>query len=222
MPPVIAPPVVPAPPPGLPVVAAFALNPGQVAVHTVIDYTTSEGQRIFRESTKPLFAESNKFALSADRIQSFLQTLKARGSVNGWDFSVNVGDPAAPSYKSLVDHFGEIPLAKIRDTVEHEIQGQAIRRRQTDNMMHECILSSLTEAAAAIIYLKVKDYKAPNGEDSGLLLLKLVISESTLETKSTVNNLWGKLTTGLPDLMAGHSNNVQLFNRDVKALQENL
>jgi hypothetical protein len=42
----------------------FALNPGQVAVHTVIDYTTLEGQRIFRKSTKPLFAESNKFALS--------------------------------------------------------------------------------------------------------------------------------------------------------------
>jgi hypothetical protein len=224
LPPVIPPPVVPPPPvpPGPPVAAVFALNPGQVAVHTVIDYTTSEGQRIFRESTKPLFAESNKFALSADRIQSFLQTLKARGSVNGWNFNVNVGDAIAPSYKSLVDHFGEIPLSKIRDTVENEIQGQAIRRRQTDNMMHECILSSLTEAAAAIIYLKVKDYKAPNGEDSGLLLLKLVISESTLETKSTVNNLWGKLTTGLPDLMAGHSNNVQLFNRDVKALQENL
>jgi hypothetical protein len=226
MPAVVPPPVVPPvpPPPPLPGAPApvFALNPGQVATHTVIDYTTSEGQRIFRESTKPLFTESNKFALSADRIQSFLQTLKARGSVNGWNFNVNVGDATAPSYKSLVDHFGEIPLSKIRDTVENEIQGQAIRRRQTDNMMHECILSSLTEAAAAIIYLKVKDYKAPNGEDSGLLLLKLVISESTLETKSTVNNLWGKLTTGLPDLMAGHSNNVQLFNRDVKALQENL
>ena len=50
MPPVIAPPVVPAPPPVLPAVPGvpgFALNPGQVAVHTVIDYTTSEGQRIF-------------------------------------------------------------------------------------------------------------------------------------------------------------------------------
>ena len=69
--------------------------------------------------------------MSADRIQSFLQTLKARGSVNGWNFNVNVGDATAPSYKSLVDHFGEIPLAKIQATVEHEIQGLTIRRRQT-------------------------------------------------------------------------------------------
>ena len=47
MPPVIALPVVPAPPPVLPVVVGFALNPGQVAMGTVIDYTTSEGRRIF-------------------------------------------------------------------------------------------------------------------------------------------------------------------------------
>ena len=86
LPPVVVPPVVAAPPPVLPVVAGFALNPGQVAMGTVIDYATSEGQRIFRESIKPLFAESIKFTLSADRIQPFQQTLKARGSVNNYLF----------------------------------------------------------------------------------------------------------------------------------------
>jgi hypothetical protein len=88
--------------------------------------------------------------------------------------------------------------------------------------MHACILASLTEQAAAVIFLKINEYKAPNGEDLGLLLLKLVISESTLETKSMVNHLWGKLTMGLPGIMAGHSNNIQLFNRDVKVIQEDL
>jgi hypothetical protein len=94
LPPLAVPPVVPAVPgpPGAPIFAAFALNPGQVAMGTVIGYTTSEGQQIFWESTKSLFAKSNKFALSADRIQPFLQTLKARGIVNGWDFNVSVGD----------------------------------------------------------------------------------------------------------------------------------
>jgi hypothetical protein len=76
--------------------------------------------------------------------------------------------------------------------------------------MHACILASLTEQAAAVIFLKINEYKTPNGEDSGLLLLKLVISESMLKTKSTVNHLWGKLTTGLPGIMAGHLNNIQM------------
>jgi hypothetical protein len=208
------------PPPPRPM---FALNPGQVTMTTIIDYSSSEGQRVFREATKSLFSESNKFALNADRIQSFLQTLKARGSLNGWNFDVSTGTTARGGpYKNLVDSYGELTLEQIRFTVEHEIQGRNIRRRQTDNMMHACILASLTEQAAAVVFLKINEYKAPNGEDSGLLLLKLVISESTLETKSTVNHLWGKLTTGLPGIMAGHSNNIQLFNRDVKVIQEDL
>lgn len=166
-----------------------------------------------------MFPESNKFALTADRIQTFLQSLKVRGSLNGWDFRVNIGTVEAPAFKSLVDSYGEITLDQIRETVRDDIMARDIRRRQTDNMMHACILASLTEQASAVIFLKINEYKAQNGEDSGLLLLKLVISESTLETKSTVNHLWGKLTTGLPGIMAGHSNNIQLFNRDVKVIQ---
>jgi TnpA family transposase len=78
--------------------------------------------------------------------------------------------------------YGEILLQQIRDTVENDIMGWNIQRQQIDNMMHVCILASLTEQAAAVIYLKINKYKASNGEDLGLLLLKLVISELTLET----------------------------------------
>jgi hypothetical protein len=215
-------PIAPPAPGMVPVAPPFAINPGQIAMTTVIDYTSSEGQRIFREGAKSLFPESNKFALTADRIQTFLQSLKVRGSLNGWDFRVNTGTLLIPEFKSLVDSYGEITLDQIRETVRDDIMARDIRRRQTDNMMHACILASLTEQASAVIFLKINEYKAQNGEDSGLLLLKLVISESTLETKSTVNHLWGKLTTGLPGIMAGHSNNIQLFNRDVKVIQEDL
>jgi hypothetical protein len=135
---------------------------------------------------------------------------------------VNVGTTVAPVRKNLIDNFDEIPFQKIKDPVCDKIEGTLTQRHQTDNMLHVCILNSVTEAADAVLFLKAKDYKDSAGEDSGLLLLTLVISESTLETKSTVNNLWGKLTTGLPALMQGHSNNVQLFNWDVKSLQEDL
>jgi hypothetical protein len=52
-----------------------------------------------------------------------LQTLTARGSLNGWDFSVKVGTALAPEQKNLIDSYGKIPLQKIQDMVEHEIQG---------------------------------------------------------------------------------------------------
>jgi hypothetical protein len=135
---------------------------------------------------------------------------------------VKVGTPAVAVYKNLIDSYGEITSDHIHQTVKHEIQARDIWHQQTDNMMLDCILAFLTEQAAAVVFLKINKYKAPNGEDLGLLLLKLVISKSTLETNSTVNHLWGKLTTGLPRIMAGHSNNIQLFNHDVKVIQEDL
>jgi hypothetical protein len=138
------------------------------------------------------------------------------------NFSVNVGTGTVVVYKNLIDSYGEISLEQIRQTVADKIQGRDIRHQQTNSMMHVCILASLTEQAAVVIFLKIKEYKALNGEDSGLLFLNLVIGESTLETKSTVNHLWSKLTTGLPGIMTWHSNNIQLFKRDVTVIQEDL
>ena len=75
-----------------------------------------------------MFPESNKFGLTADRIQTFLQSLKVRGGLNGWDFRVSTGTAALPEFKSLVDSYGEITLDQIRDTVRDDIMARDIRR----------------------------------------------------------------------------------------------
>jgi hypothetical protein len=93
---------------------------------TVIDYTSSEGQCLFCEGTKSLYSDSNKLALISDQIQSFLQTLKVPGSLNGWDFNVNIGTTAVAVYKNLIDSYGEILLQHISQTVADEIQAQDI------------------------------------------------------------------------------------------------
>jgi hypothetical protein len=120
-----APPVLLAPPtmrlvPGAgPVLPTFALNPGQIAMTTVMDYSSSKEQRLFCKGIKSLYSDSNKFALTSDWIQSFLQSLKAHGSLNGWNFSVNVGTPAVAVYNNLIDSYGEITLENIHQTVKH-------------------------------------------------------------------------------------------------------
>jgi hypothetical protein len=91
----------------------FALNPGQIAMTTVIDYTSLEGQCIFGDFSKSLFPDSSKFALTLDRIQSFLQSLKVYGSLNRWDFCVNVGMLLIPDIKSLINSYRKITLQQI-------------------------------------------------------------------------------------------------------------
>jgi hypothetical protein len=52
--------------------------PMVVQAHVESDgYSSSEGQHLFCEGTKSLYSDSNKFALTSDWIQSFLQTRKA-------------------------------------------------------------------------------------------------------------------------------------------------
>ena len=48
------------------------------------------------------------------------------------------------------------------------------------------------------------------------MLLKIIISQAYIETKSTVTLLLTKLTSGLPTMMAGHGNNVKAFNNEVR------
>jgi hypothetical protein len=77
---------------------------------TAIDYTSSEGQHIFRNATKLLFVDSNKCSLSTDRIRSFLQTLKARGNIHNWNFQVNMGTAATLELKN---HIESIEYSKV-------------------------------------------------------------------------------------------------------------
>jgi hypothetical protein len=109
-----APGMVPAGPP-------FALNPEQIAMTTVIDYASLEGHQVFREGSKSLYSDSNKFALTSDWIQSFLQSLKIHGGINGWDVRVNVGNAVVPEFKSLINSYSEILLQQIQDPVENGI-----------------------------------------------------------------------------------------------------
>jgi hypothetical protein len=83
-------------------------------------------------------------------------------------------------------------------------------------------MNSLSIHATHLIGLKARDYRTPTGQNSGLLLLFLVIQESTLQTKSTTNSLWGKLTAGLPGIMHANANNIMTFNTEVREIQQRL
>jgi hypothetical protein len=83
-------------------------------------------------------------------------------------------------------------------------------------------MNSLSVHATHLIGLKIRDYRTPTGENSGLLLLFLVIQESTLKTKSTMNSLWGKLTAGLPSIMNANANNIMTFNTEIREIQQKL
>ena len=58
-----------------------------------------------------------------------------------------------------------------------------------------------------------------NGNDcSGIFLFKVIISKSQVYSRSTITLLLGKLTTGMPDLMASFGNNIDDFSNEIHSV----
>ena len=205
-----------------PAVANFGRTPARVITNAPIDYTTKEGMMEYREATKTLYRDSEPcFDLSSVALHAFLSKLGHRARVTGWALVNVVIDATAGTTRSLITQYGEVPLAAVKTAVANMDNTHTLTV-QHDEQMYSCIMASLSQEAVNLIGLKTDRYASPSGENSGLLLLRLVITESTLETKSTINNLWSKLTSGMPMIMETHTNNIMKFNNEVRKIQQTL
>ena len=202
----------------------FGCTPARVNSEEVINYGTKEGMAVYREATKSLYRDSEKqFDLSSGGLHGFLGKLNHRTRLSGWHLmSVNTAAAgAAVKFRSLLTHFGEITFENVQAAVAVHDDTTTLAV-QHDEQIFSCIMGSLSINAINIIDLKIHEYVAVSGENSGILLLFLVIQESTLQTKSTMNSLWGKLTAGLPSIMNAHANNIVAFNTEVREIQRQL
>jgi hypothetical protein len=88
------------------------------------------------------------------------------------------------------------------------------RTTQEDDQLFTCLMSSLTKAARNSVNLRCDDFMVGT-EHSGILLFKVILAKSQVDTRATIALLMGKLTTGLPNIMASHGNNITEFNAEV-------
>ena len=120
---------------------------------------------------------------------------------------------------NLLNNYGELSLKQIRT---HETNYIALpdRRAQETNLLFHCLQNSLSNKASAKINLWKEQYTI-QGFDSGLLLLKVIIQESSIDTTATISATRTKLSNlhpALPNLK--HS--ILDFNDYVKSLVANL
>jgi hypothetical protein len=95
------------------------------------------------------------------------------------------------------------------------------RTTQDDDQLFTCLMESITKAARNTVNLK-KDEFTIGGEHSGILLLKIIIAKSQVDTRATINLLMGKLYSGMGDIMATHNNNITAFSAEIKELMQKL
>ena len=108
-------------------------------------------------------------------------------------------------HKFLLDHDGEFTLSQVETWVNTYINANN-RSSQDDAMLFSCILNSLSSEGAIKVYNRSSDFMIDN-EESGVLLLKVVLEESGLQTNATVMKGKGDLAN-LASLMVKLGHNV--------------
>ncbi len=149
----------------------------------------------------------------------FTDAVARRGKECGWDlFSVPTGAAGALVDKNLITEYGEITLQEVHNWINPIVTaGVLTRQAQEDAQLYLCLMNSLSKGAIGELMLKEDDFTI-GGEGCGVKLFRTILSESQVDTVATTNLLLGKLTSGLPDMMEKHGNNIKAFSNEVKTI----
>ena len=165
----------------------FHLSPA-LAVTGVIDYSTPEGRKYFDKSIEKLNEEL--FDCETDDLHLFIDSLKERAREMGWDIP-GVGitdvflDPLDPDseYINILDNHGELTLEQIW-AFEATCINSTLRTAQDAYAMCRCMMNSMSKSAIKRLGMWKDEYTV-NGQASANFLLKVVVRESGLDTKTT-------------------------------------
>ena len=204
-----------------PVGGRVATAPGR-ASRGVIDYTTKEGMAVYSQATKALFDGSEdcpKFGMGGDGLLGLVDAVKERAKSAGWDIFEITWTPdgaTAAITKNLLTNYGEIPLEHVI-TAADNIYNANDRTTQEDHQLYVCLSNSLTNSAKTTLNLHQKDYTV-HGEYSGICFLRVIMREAQIDTRNTNNRLLQQLTSGMPNIMGRHGNNIKAFNEEVQSI----
>ena len=191
----------------------FALHPAD-AIPGVIDLTTREGIKLYQNATQSFYS---------DPADCFNCEVEGRASCFGCrdailEISNDITNPLGRT-KNLLTHYGELTLEHLcawEITYLHGIS----RAAQDTAHLHLCLMNSLTQAGKDKVLLW-SDQFILNRQESGILLLKIIIRESHLNTNATTNSIRTKLSN-LDEYITTIGCDFTKFNKHVKRLLEQL
>lgn len=198
--------------------AQFALSPALIDTAQPIDYGSSSGAKIYKNSTSPLPV---KFDMEPESIFTFNDVLKDRCVSAAW--STPLADiltiPAGGINLNLIDNYGEITLQQVRDHCATFVN-QESRRSQHSYQMYECLVNSLTDVARVKIAPDSDQYTV-NGVRCGPLLYKYMMAKATIDTRATLSFIRENISN-LNTYITTVSSNITTFNEYVKRQQLSL
>jgi hypothetical protein len=215
-----------------------------------IDFAAEAGSKLYDRATATLYPkkEDKKYDLAADRAKGFLEKVHARARESNMLplFMITIEGENDP--RNFLENPHAITMDQVRSHVERHIVRYTCRRTQEDTMLYKMIESSLNEKANSKVLVNKRNYTtrlvpapcpailanqdldglprqaqaAMNVEYySGLLLLKQVISDSSVETASTTAAMERKMMN-LNQIMIDSNYDIVKFHDEINDTQTEL
>ena len=167
----------------------FAITPSSYTTG-FLDFSSKNDVILFSKACEGLYEDpSDRHDLVPDQNQNFLSRVYDKGvNYNLSILSVPINMAQIPAVqagqpyrtKNFCQHHGELSMELIRAFANTYI-GRACRAAQDDRILSIVLQKSLTESAYATITADREEYTV-NGEPSGLVMLKLILTESAVDT----------------------------------------
>jgi hypothetical protein len=201
----------------VPPAVAVAINPGDQGINA-LDFNRSDNVKFYQKASKGL-DESKRYDLSPGKLKSFLDNVRQRSDVYGWNGVLNVPPiviaPAVPVLNHILDSYGTISMAAC---TAHATAYMTARHRTAQNaaMLYHFLFASLTPEALNKVNVDPTSFTVMNIKD-GLCFLQIIITKAQLDTIGTIETLRSNLGE-LPVKLVELSGNIIDFHQHVNTL----
>jgi hypothetical protein len=193
-----------------------AIHPGEQGV-LPLDFTQNDDMKFYQKAIKGL-DEADRYDLTPSKLKGFLDCVRDRVDIFGWNAVLEVpifaADAAAPIV-NLLNNYGQVSLT---DCTIHATDYMEERDRMAQNasMMYHFLFASLTPEARIKVSIDPSVYTVIGIKD-GLCFLRTIISKAQLDTMGTVEMLRSSLGE-LPTKIVEVAGNIVEFHQHVNTL----
>jgi hypothetical protein len=196
------PPVQQAAPPAINM--AFSLSPA-TTTNNIIDYSTSDGMKLFTKATKP---QKTEFDGSADGLRLFLGNFRDHANTSNWTANITV--TTATGTRDLPSRYGQITEAELATHIALFNNTQT-RLAQNSAQMIIYLKESLEDNFKLEVYMQAGLYTIA-GTEVGELFLWQIIKLVNADTRATIGHIREQLTL-LPRVVATLNSDVKEINK---------
>jgi hypothetical protein len=198
------------PPPPPPVVAAAPIQPALVTPGQrpgILDFDDAGMAKMWKAASAKLDTE---FDGAPESLRLFLNDVKIRGEVFGWDTTIFNIHCLDLTDRNMVTQYGQISMEDIRARAATYQVAAVSRELQASTQLRLMLQGSFTKEFKTKVISRSQEYTV-NGREDGVLMLKIALSLVVVETRATTTVVTNALKN-LDAKIGDFNGDIQEFN----------